>query len=90
MAGELLEQGSRFSLSWGVQTQISFAMSEIMAGSVCEKKFDLWPLTLMGQIHQAQNANLKMANLSWDLFFPEQKSALSKLVLLFKVAAESF
>ena len=32
------------------------------------KKFDIWPLTLMGQINQAQNANLKKANLSWDLF----------------------
>ncbi len=28
------------------------------------KKFDLGPLTLMGQINQAQNVNLKMANLS--------------------------
>ncbi len=38
-----------------------------MAGKDHEKKFDLWPLTLMGQINQAQNANLKMANLSWVL-----------------------
>ena len=27
----------------------------------------VWPLTLVGQIDQAQNVNLKMANLSWDL-----------------------
>ena len=40
-----------------------------MAGKVSEKKCDLWPLTLMGQINQAQNANLKMANLSWDLLW---------------------
>ncbi len=78
MAGELLEQESHFSLFWGVQTQISFCMSEVMAGNDREKKFDLWPSTLVGQIDQAQNGNLKMANLSWDLF---HKSELPTLFL---------
>ena len=29
---------------------------------------DFWPLALMGQMDQDHNANLKMENLSWDLF----------------------
>ncbi len=29
---------------------------------------NFWPLTLMGQMDQDHNANLKMENLSWDLF----------------------
>ncbi len=40
------------------------------------KKFDFWPLTLMGQINQAQSATLKMANLSWDLFYSKCSNTL--------------
>ncbi len=39
-----------------------------MAGKVRQKKFDLWLLTLMGQISQAQNAILEIAFLSAALF----------------------
>ena len=53
-------------------------LSEVMAGKVHEKKFDLWPMTLMGQINQAQNANLKMANFSWDLFCRSQEIYYSR------------
>ncbi len=43
MACELLEKGLHFSLFQGVQAQIFFDMSEVMAGKVSEKSLTFDP-----------------------------------------------